>query len=255
MPAGIAAFDRALAFYKISENVPPKAIATALNNKGLLLSDDGQFAAADASLTQALALYRRALGENHLSTGKAWYALAQNSFNAGHFAAAEPQIANALKIERVVLDPDNTTIAEALSMQGQILQETGDLPAAEHSLREAIAIYRKAFGKPHYLIGIAELYLGLVQSKRGDTTAALASLDDAKHNYDVSYGKVHANHGDLLVNRAKVLARAGRMDEAHEDCKAGLAILGDKLGADSSYTKQMAATCDHIAQAKVASAK
>jgi tetratricopeptide (TPR) repeat protein len=244
--AGIAAFDRALALYRISDNVPPRAMATALNNRGLLLSDDGQFEAAEKSLNESLALYRRALGDNHLVVGQAWYALALNSFNAGHFAAAESQIANALKIERVVLDPDNPTIAETLSMQGQILQETGNLPAAERALREAVTILRKAYGT-HYQIGIAEVYLGLIQSKRGDTKAALATLDDAKHNYDVSYGKIHANHGDLLVNRATVLARAGRMDEARSDCKAGMVILSDKLGADSSYTKQMAATCAALA--------
>jgi tetratricopeptide (TPR) repeat protein len=242
VPAGIAAFDRALAFYRVSENVPPRAIATALNNRGLLLSDDGQFAAAEKSLSESLAIYRRALGENHLVTGQGWYALAQNSFNAGHFADAEAQIASALRIERVVLDPDNPIIADTLSMQGQILQEAGKLPDAERALREAVAIYRKAYGT-HFLIGIADVYLGLIESKRGDTKAALATLDDAKHNYDVSYGKIHANHGDLLVNRATVLARAGRMAEAHSDCQAGLAILSQTLGAGASYTKQMSATC------------
>ena len=254
VPAGIAAFDRALAFYRVSDNVPPRAIATALNNRGLLLSDDGQFAAAEKSLMESLAIYRRALGENHLVTGQGWFALARNSFNAGHFAVAEGQIANALKIERVVLDSDNPTIADTLSLRGQILQQTGKLPEAERALREAVAIYRKAYPRGHYSIGIADVYLGLIQSKRGDTRAALATLDDAKHNYDVSYGKIHANHGDLLVNRATVLAHAGRMDEARSDCKAGLVILGDKLGAGSSYTKQMAATCAALASPKLAAA-
>jgi tetratricopeptide (TPR) repeat protein len=250
VPAGIAAFDRALAFYRVSENLPSKSLAIALNNRGMLLSDDRQFDAAEKSLTESLAIFRRVLGDNHLATGQGWYALALNSFNADHFAVAEGQIANALKIERVVLDPDNPTIASTLSMQGQILQETGKLPAAERALREAVSIYRKAYPQGHYSIGIAEVYLGLIQSKRGDTKAALATLDDAKHNYDVSYGKIHANHGDLLVNRATVLARAGRMEEARSDCKAGLVILSDKLGADSSYTKQMIATCAALATPK-----
>jgi tetratricopeptide (TPR) repeat protein len=249
VPAGVAAFDRALAFYKVSENVSPKALGTALNNRGLLLSDDGQFDAAEKSLTESLVIFRRALGENHLVTGQGWYALALNSFNAGHFAVAEGQIANALKIERIVLDPDNPTIADTLAMRGRILQETGKLPEAERALREAVAIFRKANPQGHYSIGIAEVYLGLIQSKRGDTKAALATLDDAKHNYDVSYGKIHANHGDLLVNRAKVLAHAGRMDEARSDCKAGLAILSDKLGADSSYTKSMVESCRRLTPA------
>ena len=239
---GIAAFDRALVFFRKSD-APPKALAMALNNRGILLSDDGQFAAAEKNLSESLAIYRREAGDKHVSTGQAWFALAQNSFNAGHFAEAEGQIANSLRIERVVLDPDNPTIADTLSMQGQILEGVGKLPEAERALREAITIYRKAFGGPHYLIGIAEVYLGLIESKRGDTRSALATLDDAKHNYDVSYGKLHPNHGDLLVNRAKVLARAGRLDEARKDCASGIEILTRTLGAQASFTKSSAATC------------
>jgi len=54
-------------------------MASALNNRGLLLSDDGQFDAAEKSLSESLALYRRAVGDNHLLTGQTWYALADNS--------------------------------------------------------------------------------------------------------------------------------------------------------------------------------
>ncbi|HZZ68679.1 MAG TPA: toll/interleukin-1 receptor domain-containing protein [Phenylobacterium sp.] len=244
---GIAAFDRALADYRVATDTPPQALAAVLNNKGLLMSDDGQFAAAESSLSRSLALFQQALGPNHLSTGKAWFALAQNSFNAGDLAKARVRIANALRIERAVLDADNPTLGDTLSMQGQIYQGLGLLPEAQRSLREAIGIYRKAFNGPHYLIGIADVYLGLVQSQRGDTTEALATLDDAKRNYDASYGKLHPNHGDLLVNRAKVLARANRMPEARRDCAAGIAILSQTLGPSASFTKQSAADCKTLA--------
>jgi len=243
---GVAAFDRALMFYRVSENVSPKTLAMALNNRGLLLSDDGQFAEAEKSLDESLAMYRRAVGDDHVLTGQAWFALAQNSFNAGHYAAAETQIANALRIERVVLDPDNPTIADTLSMQGQILEETGKLPQAERALQEAVATYRKAFGRPHFQIGIAEVYLALIKSKRGNTAGALATLDDAKHNYDVGYGRLHPNHGDLLVNRATVLAKAGRLKEARSDCAEGVEILRKTLGPEASFTKSSAATCQGL---------
>jgi tetratricopeptide (TPR) repeat protein len=239
---GLAAYDRALAYYRAMDNAPPVAIAGVLNNQGLLLSDDGQYAAAEKSLNESLAIYQRTLGAGHLSTGKAWYALAQNAFNAGKFPSAEMRIANALKVERAVLDADNPSIADTLSIQGQILQGRGKLPEAERALREAVTIYRKAYGR-HYLIGIDEVYLGLIQGERGSTAEALATFDDAKKNYDASYGKIHPNHGDLLVNRATVLAKAGRMEEARKDCAAGIAILKETLGADASFTKSNAATC------------
>ncbi len=241
---GVAAFDRGLAFYEKAGDVEPRKLAIALNNRGLLLSDDGQYDAAETSLTRSLDLYRKSLGEQHLSTGKAWFALAQNAYNAGKLPLAETRIGNALRIERRVLEADNVILADTLSMQGSIFQDMGKVADAERALREAVSIYRRAFkGRPHYLIGIAEVYLGLIESKRGDTASALATLADAKKNYDGSYGETHPNHGDLLVNRAKVLANAGRMDEAKKDCAAGIQILNQTLGADASFTKSMADAC------------
>lgn len=243
MKAATAAFDRALAYYRMNPKTTPREIAVALNNRGLLLSDDGRFDEAEASLTEALQLYRKSVGDNHLSTGKAWYALAQNSYNAGKLQVARKQIAEALRIERGVLDPDNAILGDTLSMQGQIMEGLKLLPQAESSLREAVAIYREAYGGPHYMIGIAEVYLALIESERGNTEAALGTLRDAKLNYDASYGKIHPNHGDLLVNRAKVLARAGRMSEARADCAAGIRILRETIGANASFTNSMSKTC------------
>lgn len=250
--AATAAFDRALSYYRMNPKTTPRETAVALNNRGLLLSDDGRFDEAEASLTEALQLYRKSVGDNHLSTGKAWYALAQNSYNAGKLQVARKQIAEALRIERGVLDPDNAILGDTLSMQGQILEGLKMLPQAESSLREAVAIYREAYGGPHYMIGIAEVYLALIESERGNTEAALGTLRDAKLNYDASYGKIHPNHGDLLVNRAKVLARVGRMSEARADCAAGIRILSDTLGANASFTKSMSKTCARMETAGAA---
>ena len=73
-------------------------------------------------------------------------------------------------------------------------------------------------------------------------------MADAKRNYDASYGKTHPNHGDLLVNRAKILARAGRLPEARADCSAGMNILRETLGPDASFTRALAADCKTIAE-------
>lgn len=243
MDLALAAFDRGLAYYRQSEDAPRQAIATALNNRGFLLSDSGKFDAAETSLNESLRLYQQVLGENHLSTGRAWYALAANAFSANRLPLAETRIANALKIERVVLEPNNPTLADTLSLQGQILQADGKVDAAERSLREAVQTYRMAYPKGHYQTGITEVYLALIESQRGNAAAALATLDDAKKNYDASYGKIHPNHGDLLVNRATVLAKAGRLADARKDCASGIAILTQTLGADASFTKSSAATC------------
>jgi tetratricopeptide (TPR) repeat protein len=239
----LRAFGRALTLYTSLRHLDERRIAAVLENRGLLLIDDKQFAAAEVSLSRSLAIFRRLDGDDHLSTGQAWFALAKCALSRGDLPLASARMDKALAIERRILDADNPILADALTVRGQILQGEGRLPQAEQALAEAVAIYKKRFGKPHFMIGITEVYLALAQADRREFRAALATMDDAKHNYDVSYGKLHPNHGDLLVNRATVLARAGRLAEARQDCAEGLSILAQTLGPTANYTKTMAATC------------
>jgi len=243
---GVASIDAALDLYRRSPDIQVSHIADALKLKGLALSDDGQFAKANATLLDALAIYRRVSGENSLNDGKTWYSLALNDLAANDFRPADLAINRALKIEHAVLDADNPLLADALSMQGQIFQAEHKLDAAASALSAAIATYRKAYGRPGFQTGIALVYLALVESDRGHLKAALTDLDDAKHNYDVGYGKLHPNHGDLLVNRATILARFGRRREALADCAAGIKILDQTLGADASFTRQDAGVCGKL---------
>lgn len=240
---GLVAADKALANYRRVPNPPLESIAKVLSRKGLLLSDDGQFEAAESSLREALAVYRSVLGDKTLKVGQAWYALALNEQAAGNLAVADRSIRQALAIDRAVLDDSNRLLADAISAQGQIYQSEHKFDAAAATLNEAIRVYRRAFGRPNSQIGITLVYLALAESDRGHLDLALADLDEAKHNYDVGYGKLHPNHGDLLVNRATILAKYGRRGEALADCAAGIRILNQTLGADSGFTKSSAQTC------------
>ncbi len=244
--AGLKFLDRALVLYRSAPDTPLASLAGALNQKGFLLSDDGQFAAADASLLESLALRRRTVGDQDMLTGQAWLALALNDLAAGHLSLAEARIDRALAILRRVLDPDNPILADAISTQGQIFQGEHKAAAAVAALSEAISVYRNAYKRPHYQIGITLVYLALAESERGHTAAALAALADAKHNYDVSYGKLHPNHGDLLVNKAQVLARAGRRAAARKSCADGIDILNRTLGAEASFTKANVDICHKL---------
>ena len=240
---GLLAVDRALKLLRAAPGVPEVKIAATLQVKGMALSDDGQFAAADTVLGESLRIYRRVVGDADLLTGLAWQVLAMNDLAAGRLPQAETRIAAALVIQRKVLDDANPALADSIGLQGQIFQGEHKLDAAASALRQAIAVYDKAFGKPTKEAGIQLVYLALVESEQGRTAAALADLDRARHDYDVAYGKLHPNHGDLLVNRARVLAHAGRRAEAAADCAAGIKILDQTLGADAAFTKANVEIC------------
>lgn len=214
-----------------------------LSEKGALLSDDGQFAAADLSLLRALGIARRVLGDGHWVTASVWIVLARNAYQQGNYDLAAERLAPVSTVFRRVLEADNPILADAILMHGQIELGQKRFDAAARTLTQAIAIYRAAYRKPHYRIGVAEVYLALAEGGRRDLPGALSAFDRAKAEYDGGYGQLHANHGDLLVNRATVLAAFGRRREARADCAAGLAILGKTLGPQASYTRSMADTC------------
>mgnify|MGYP002654421547 CR=1 FL=1 len=68
----------------------------------------------------------------------------------------------------------------------------------------------------------------------------------AQLNYEASYGKVHANIGEVLVTRADLLARKGRLADAASECQSGIAMLNKTMGPESSFTKGLKETCDSI---------
>lgn len=239
----LAQLDSALARLAGSPRDHPLERARLLHTKGLVLLDDGDFAGAQAALEAAKASYVAELGPRHRLVGENLYDQAQNAYVAGKLGAALDLANQADAILSVILDATNPFRAHVLALKGQILFGQGQLAPARAALDQAVAIYRKALGGPSYVIGISEVYLGLIASGQGDTRAALAYLDDAKLNYDASYGELHPNHGDLLVNRAQVLARASRLAEARQDCARGIEILVGTLGADHSFTRDNQAIC------------
>lgn len=237
-----AAYDEAARLLRASPG-NERLLVQALVNEGRSLSETRRYDRAETVLSEALALSRRHLGDKHLTTGQTLLAMAQNDMLAGRYPDAERRAAESLSIQQSVLDPDNPRLADVLSLQGQIYKEAGKLPQAERSLRQAVAVYQSAYDGPHYAVGIAQVYLALIESERGRPDAALRTLAEARRNYDASYKTLHPNHGDLLVNRAVVLARAGRRAEAEADCAAGLKILNDTMGAADPFVRSMAETC------------
>lgn len=243
---GLAAFDIAISELDMLANPNKLKIARILQSRALLLSELGDMETANSDLDRAKNVALEMLGSNDIFIGQILLAQAQVNFLSWNLQPALEQINAAIVNMQGILDDTNPTLADALSMKGQILQAMGQLDNAQSALAEAVNIYTRAYGGRHYLSGIAEVYLGLVAGDRKDLTAALAHFAEAKLHYDTSYGGMHANHGDLLVNQATVLANAGELNRAMEDCDQGMSILRTTLGEQSPFTQQLQAVCDDI---------
>lgn len=244
--AALVAYDEALRLQRESPSLDRSVEAELLEGRGRILVDLGRHAEAEASLQEARSLFAAYRGEKHLWSGRAWYALALVAYASGDLPASQQRIDRSISILSNMLDQTNPILADALSLKGSIHQARGQMVPAERSLVAAIAAYRKVYGRPHYNIGIAEYYRAQVAFKEGRLADAMRRLDDAQINYEASYGPVHPNLGELRVSRAELLAAAGRQGEAATECRDGIAMLVETMGADASFTRGLKATCDQI---------
>jgi tetratricopeptide (TPR) repeat protein len=244
--AALKAYDQALAFINADPGANPRTRAKILEQRGKSLMDLGNYDDAEASLQQANQIYRRFDGEQHFSTGLNYYSLALAAYNAGNNDLAQERIRRSLQIVSRVLDRTNPIRADVLSLQGSIYLAQGQLTLAETALADSIAAYQSVYKGPHFNIGFAEFYRAQVATERGRIDEALLRLESAQRNYEASYGKVHANIGEVMVTRAQLLARQGKIAQARSDCSAGIEMLNQTMGPDSSFTKGLKETCDGI---------
>jgi tetratricopeptide (TPR) repeat protein len=244
--AGRTALDEALQALINEAGLYRLETAQLLQTRALLLSDMGDMVNANADLEKAKNLALESVGSSNILVGDIALAQAQVNFLSWNLEPALEQVNLALENMQRMLEDDNPFLADAISMKGQILQALGQLDEAEEALTEAVNIYTKAYSGRHYLSGIAEVYLGLIAGEKKDLIGALAHFEQAKLHYDESYGEIHANHGDLLVNQASVLASLGDLPNAVKDCKEGMEILNNTLGKEAAFTQQLQTVCDNI---------
>ena len=244
----LAHYDRARAYLKADTGADPRELASVLDGRGRVLNDLGRYDEAETTLQEANRLLRMYRGEQHLATGRNLYGLALVAYSDGRNDVAQQRIQESLAILGRVLDKTNPLRADALSLQGSIYQAQGDLVRADRALADAVAAYQQAFRGGHYNIGIAEFYRAQVALQQGRPDAALKHLAAAQRNYEASYGKVHPNIGEVMITRAGILGKSGRMAEARRECSGGMTMLIDTIGPDHSFTKGLQKECDALNQ-------
>jgi tetratricopeptide (TPR) repeat protein/transcriptional regulator with XRE-family HTH domain len=257
---GHGGWDEATALHRIALATARQARdgpgqALALKQLGILAWQSGDFAAAEASLTQAVALY----GEAGDRPGQA-YALTQLGMvqqQTGDYAASLASRRQALTLARGAADQ----LAEAVALNHLSLVQRliGDYPAATASVNQALDLF---CGLGHRL-GEADALgnLGITQRDLGDYPAATASL--------IRSVMLFGDRGNRL-GQAWVLNDLGLLQqltgdypasaashqqalELHRDLgnMAGVADALNNLGKLSSRTSATRQACDYHKQALV----
>ena len=191
----------------------PELEAQLRTTVGQVYEQLGAYNDAETMFRRALALRRKALGDDDPAVADALDLLARFLSAQNNLPGAEVAVTEALAIRRHRLGNDHPLVAQSLGTLGAVLSGKGDVAGAEASLREALAIWRRRSDTDH--AGLATGVNGLMDAllSAGKQAAAEQLLEEVMPK-DVA---TQPQFAPLLRVRAELRARTGHWRQAAAD--------------------------------------
>src|SRR5271157_2474037 len=206
------------------------------NNLAATLHDQGKYAEAEAMHRQALAITRKALGEDHPDTAGSYNNLAETLRAQGKYAEAEAMHRRALAITRKALGEDHPDTAGSYNNLAATLSAQGKYAEAEALHRRALAIRLKALGKDHPDTAGSYNNLAATLHDQGKYAEAEPMHRRALAIRLKALGADHPDTATSYNNLAATLHDQGKYAEAEPMHRRALAIRLKALGADHPDT-------------------
>jgi tetratricopeptide (TPR) repeat protein/tRNA A-37 threonylcarbamoyl transferase component Bud32 len=208
------------------------ALATSLNELGVLHRAKGDYSGAAPILEEALAMRRRLLGQEHQDVAQTLSALAVVYRNLGDLTRTESLLRESLRIRRRVLGDQNSETGTSMNDLGLLLWDRGQLTEAAPLFRQSLAILRKTFGEDNANTASVVDNLALVTEDLGDAVTAEALFREGLAIRRKVLDKKHPDIALSLNNLSHVLRESGRYEEAASMLREALDIARPALGSD-----------------------
>jgi len=237
----LGAYDKAQTLLEealaIGRRGPQNAgLAETLNELGVLLREKGDFPAAAQMLTEALAMRRKLLGNDHKDVAETIYGLARMYRQQGDIQRAEPLFRESLRIRRKVLGEEDAQTATSVNDLGLLLWDKGDLSQAAAMFRQSLAIHRRVFGEEHANVAIVMNNLALVTEDLGDPVGAESLFRQALAIRRKVLAPGSREIANVLNNLSHPLLVQGRYQEAESLLREGLEIARLSVGDEHWLT-------------------
>jgi tetratricopeptide (TPR) repeat protein len=208
-------------------------LASSLNNLGFLLQARGEYARAEPSYRDALAMNRALYPRGKYPDGHPYLAFSLNNLGAllmerGEYVQAEPFLRDGLAMRRKLYPPGkypdgHPDLATSLHNLGGLLSARGEYAKAEPFYRDALAMFQKVYPIGRYPNG----HPALAQSLN-----ALGFLLKARGEY----AQAEPFFRDALAMRQKLFPK-GQYPDGHPELATSLNNLGALLKARGEYAQ------------------
>jgi tetratricopeptide (TPR) repeat protein len=210
LPYAESMFKRAIELARIEADTDPRLMARSYADLAWVLHVEGRDAEAEPLAKWALAVREKAFAADTISLGQTSYTLAVIEINLGQLDEAEALLTRWLAACEKNLGTTHLTTADALDDLASVLVRRRKFDRARPLYERAFAILRPHSARSNPLDGLAtiEIEQGKLAEAEGHLDQALQAIDQDP-NADPSF------HATVLAQKADVLRKTGRPDEAN----------------------------------------
>lgn len=224
-PKSLAHFDEALRLWTKADNHDRVALAGAMSNRAVALSELGRSDEAEKAMLEALAIQRTVYKDSHPTIGMTLENLAGMAYRRGDVARATELIRESLANREARLGPEHPEVLNGRANLALMLDSTGQTEQAEKLIREVIDARQRTVGSEHpeYAWSVARLARILQDHGR---------LDEAQPLYRevvAIYRKLHSEPNvsvaRALTDLGSICLQTNQTVEGMEHMRAALEIM------------------------------
>jgi tetratricopeptide (TPR) repeat protein len=210
--------------------------AAALNDLGLMLRDQGDYAQSEQLLMEALVMERKLLGDKHSELALMLNNLALTLWRKGDLAQAESTYRQALAMQRELLGDAHPDVANTLNNIAFVLYDRGDVRGALQTEGEALVIYRKLFPGDNPVVARTMNKVGYWLLEVHDYPAASHDLEEALAMRRRLFGESHPEVASSLVHVAILQVAQHQYPDALASARGAAQIFNASLSATNWKT-------------------
>jgi tetratricopeptide (TPR) repeat protein len=208
-----------------------QSLAHLLNNVGLYLVERAAYAEAESLYQSSLAIYERALGQEHRIVGTLLNNLAGLYNDQGKYDLAEPLYQRSLAILEV-LDPNHLDVGTSLNNFAELYRTQGRYDLALSFHQRSLAIREEVLGRDHPDVSVSLQNLASLYRAQGNDDLAEPLFQRSLAIREEALGRDHPDVGTSLNNLALLYIGQGKDDLGESLLQRSLSISERALGPD-----------------------
>ncbi|MCA9650612.1 MAG: tetratricopeptide repeat protein [Myxococcales bacterium] len=203
------------------------SVAVLGENVGMVLLFLERYDEALLQVERAQAVQQAVHGARSPSAAASWALVGEIHLRAGRLGPAEAALREALEITAEVAPPDESRRANYESQLGLVLLRQGRVEPARALLAQTLRTQQRTEGEPSVSVAETSGRLAMAHLAAGAVPEALLMIDASVEQYESEDPDPH-QHAEARFRRARVLAAAGRIDEARADAARARSIYAER---------------------------